>query len=77
MSEQTKGALRSKRVWGAIFTLVGAFGLLPNGITIADGKLIIDLESVAALAGLVVSGGGVGLLGFGAAVAKKAIRGLF
>lgn len=77
MNEQTKGALRSKRVWGAILTLVGAFGFLPAGVTIIDGKLIVDLETIAGLAGLVVGGSGVGLLGFGAAVARKAIRGLW
>lgn len=74
-----KGALRSKAVWGAILTLVGAFGLLPFGIQYdADtGNLVINVQTIAAQAGLAVTGVGGVLSLIGRLVARTPIRGLW
>lgn len=79
MSEQTKGALRSKAVWGAVMTLVGAFGLLPFGMQFdpETGNLTVNIYTVAgAIGAVVVPGGGI-LAFFGRLAAKGPIRGLF
>lgn len=75
----TKGALRSKAVWGAIFTLVGSFGLLPLGMQFdpETGNLTLNIYNVAgAIGAIAVPGGGLLAL-VGRIVGKKFIRGLW
>lgn len=74
-----KGALRSKAVWGAILTLVSAFGLLPFGIHFdpdtGDATInVYDLFNAAAMAA--VPGGAV-LSWLGRLGAKSVIKGLW
>lgn len=74
-----KGALRSKAVWGAIMTLVGALGLLPFGITFdaQTGDVTFNVYTViGGLASIAIPGGGL-FAGFGRLVAKGPIRGLW
>ncbi len=76
---QSKGALRSKAVWGAILTLVGAFGLLPFGITFdaQTGDVTINLYNVVAAIGAAAVPGGAVLSWLGRLGAKSVIRGLW
>ena len=79
MNNNVKGALRSKAVWGAIMTLVGAFGLLPFGIVFdADtGDVTFNVYSLAGgLATILVPGGGL-LSWVGRVSAKSIIKGLW
>lgn len=75
----TKGALQSKAVWGAILTLIGAFGLLPLGIQYdADaGNLIINVQDIATQVGLAATGVGGVLALVGRLVARTPISGLW
>ncbi len=77
--DNVKGALRSKAVWGAILTLVSAFGLLPFGIHFDPdtGVASINVYDVMnAVAVAAIPGGG--LLAFiGRLGAKSVIKGLW
>lgn len=80
MNSATKGALRSKRVWGSVMVLAGAFGMpfVPGVDFDPDTlKVTIDLADVApAVLTALIPGGGI-LAGVGGLVAKKAIKGLW
>jgi len=79
MNAQTKGALRSKAVWGAILTLVSAFGLLPFGISFdpASGIVSFNVYDVANAFAVAAIPGGAALSIFGRWVAKTPITGLW
>lgn len=74
-----KGALQSKAVWGAIFVLIGAFGLLPFGIVYdaATNSLVINLDTLQTQLGAVAVGGGGVLSLIGRLVAKSRVKGVF
>lgn len=77
--EKPKGVLRSKAVWGAIFTLVSAFGLLPLGMQFDSntGDLTVNVYNLVTALGVVgVPAGGILAL-LGRLVAKGPIKGLF
>jgi len=74
-----KGALRSKAVWGAILTLLGAAGLTVFGIEFdaERGGIFIPLDGIVeiASASAIAVGGPLSLIG--RLVAKSPIRGLW
>lgn len=81
---ETKGALRSKRVIGALLTIGGVVGaqFVPGIDYDPDaGNLVLNLPELFSTAGgwavAGATGGGGILFGLGSAVAKKAIRGLW
>lgn len=79
MNTRTKGQLRSKAVWGAIMTLVGAFGLLPFGATFdpETGNLTVNVYSVIGAIGTAAIPGGAALSWIGRRFARSAVRGLW
>lgn len=79
MNTSPKGALRSKAVWGAIMTLIGAFGLLPFGITFdaQTGDVTFNLYTIIGMVGTAAIPGGAVLSWFGRMVARQPVRGLW
>lgn len=73
----TKGALQSKAVWGAVITLVGAFGLMPLGVSYEPeaGNLVINVPTAIGIVSATGIGGTLSLVG--RLVAKSPIRGLW
>lgn len=76
---ESKGALRSTTIIGAILTLVGAIGIFPAGVTYdpVNHDLIINLDSLFAWLALLAIPGGAGVSWFGRLIAAKVIKGLW
>jgi hypothetical protein len=74
-----KGALQSKAVWGAIITLVAAFGILPFDMSFNPdtGILSLNVYTVAGAIGSAIIPGGFLLQLIGRLTAKMPIRGLW
>ena len=79
MSTYSKGAFRSKTVWGAILTLVGAFGLLPFGVTFnpETGLVSVNIYDILNMGLVAAIPGGAALSWFGRVFGTKVIRGLW
>lgn len=75
----TKGALKSRAVWGAIITLVSALGVVPfvSGFDPSTGELTLNIYQIGDLLGVAGVGIGGALSLFGRLKARTFIKGLW